>query len=88
MTNAEQVRYGQWYLIRSDKEETAEMCSICSGTIVRKSYHKAYEYCTHCGIKMKKEWEDAETLIMRFRGDIETVNDSMQTLGGSNNGKT
>lgn len=57
MTNTEQVKYGEWYLIRSDKEETAEMCSACAKTIVRKTYHKAYKYCPHCGAKMKKENE-------------------------------
>lgn len=57
MTNTEQIKYGEWYLIRSDKEETAEMCSACAETIVRKTYHKAYKYCPHCGAKMKKENE-------------------------------
>lgn len=55
MTNTEQVRYGEWYLIRSDKEETAEMCSACAETIVRKTYHKKYKYCPHFGAKMIQE---------------------------------
>ena len=46
-----------------------------------------YEVCAYTEATFDT-WEDAETLIMRFQGDTETVNDSMQTLVVSNNGKT
>lgn len=67
-----------------DKQELLK-CVAMRKRAAKEQFHKAawnkrqknyYEVCAYTEATFDT-WEDAETLIMRFRGDTETVNDSM-----------